>query len=82
MLIFVAFISNWLNDVSKTLGKNVIDMNYYCQQTSRNIFDNISGRDTIIADRHFADALRTFQLASSSSVYSFALSLEQNVKKF
>jgi hypothetical protein len=57
-------------------------MNYYCQQTSRNIFTNISGRDTIIADRHFDDALRTFQLASSSSVYSFALSLEQNVKKF
>jgi hypothetical protein len=29
----------------------------------------------MIADRHFADARRTFQLASSSSVYSSALSL-------
>jgi hypothetical protein len=29
----------------------------------------------MIADRYFADARRTFQLASSSSVYSSALSL-------
>jgi hypothetical protein len=40
---------------------------------SRYRLDSISGRETIIADKHLAAALLTFQLASSSSVYSSAL---------
>lgn len=43
--------------------------------TSSYKFESISGRETINAARHFAAALRTFQLTSSSSVYSLALSL-------
>uniref|UniRef100_A0A0A9DAA7 Uncharacterized protein n=1 Tax=Arundo donax TaxID=35708 RepID=A0A0A9DAA7_ARUDO len=71
----------WRNNSMKVLKMSIftfsslsLNRSINFGQASRYIFDNISGRDTIIADRHFADALRTFQLASSSSVYSFALS--------
>lgn len=49
------------------------------EDTSSYSFESISGRDTIKAAKHLAAALRTFQLASSSSVYSFALSLQLDI---
>lgn len=45
--------------------------------TSSYSLESISGRDTIKADKHLAAARRTFQLRSSSSVYSLALSLQR-----
>jgi hypothetical protein len=48
------------------------------QHTSSYRFASTSGRETINAAKHLAAALRTFQLASSSSVYSFALSLQNS----
>ena len=47
------------------------------KDTSSYSFESSSGRDTINAAKHLAAARRTFQLTSSSSVYSFALSLQQ-----
>lgn len=49
--------------------------------TSSYSLESISGRETIKAAKHLAAALRTFQLTSSSSVYSLALSLQAAKKE-